>query len=104
MVEHRPDVQRFVLATPEGEARLAYRLSDNVMDLTSTFVPPAARGRGAAAQIVEAALKYARAHNLQIVPSCWYAEEFIASHPEYGDLLDPVRGRSPDRGGASCEI
>ncbi len=104
MVEHRPDVQRFVLVTPEGEARLTYHLSGNVMDLASTFVPPAARGRGAAAQVVEAALKHARAHNQQVVPTCWYAEEFITNHPEYRDLLEPVRGLSPDRTGASCEI
>ena len=104
MVEHRPNLQRFVLVTPEGEARLAYRMSANVMDLASTFVPPAARGRGAAAQLVEAALKHARAHDFQIVPTCWYAEEFMASHKEYSDLLEPVRGRSPDRSGASCEI
>jgi uncharacterized protein len=104
MVEHRPEQQRFVLVTPEGEARLTYRLTGTVMDLASTFVPPAARGRGAAAQVVEAALKHARAHGLQIVPTCWYAEEFINSHPEYIDLLEPARGHSPDRTGASCEI
>ncbi|MBC8086010.1 MAG: N-acetyltransferase [Phycisphaerae bacterium] len=104
MVEHRPEQQRFVLVTPEGEARLSYRLTGKVMDLASTFVPPAARGRGAAAQVVEAALKHARANNLQIVPTCWYAEEFIGNHPEYSDLLEAERGHAPDRSDTSCEI
>lgn len=104
MVEHRPEQQRFVIGMPEGEARLAYRMSGNVMEIASTFVPSAARGRGAAAELVGAALKHARAQNYQVIPTCWYAEEFITNHPEYSDLLEPVRGRNPDRSGASCEI
>jgi uncharacterized protein len=104
MVEHRTEQQRFVLTMPEGEARLAYRMSANVMDLASTFVPAAARGRGAGAQLVEAALVFAREKNFQVVPTCWYAEEFISKHPEYRDLLEPVRGRSPVRSDTSCEI
>lgn len=104
MVEHRPEQQRFVVVLPEGEARLAYRMAGDVMDIASTFVPSAARGRGAAGELVAAALKHAKANNLQVVPTCWYADEYIAKHPEFSDLLEPVRGRNPDRSGASCEI
>src|SRR5262245_47809329 len=101
MVEHRPEQQRFVLTLEGGEARLAYRLSGNVMDLSSTFVPNVARGKGTGGQLVEAALKYAREQNFQVIPTCWYAEEFIAKHPEYQDLLEPVKGRAPDRTGST---
>lgn len=104
MVEHRPEEQRFVLVMPEGDARLAYRMSGDVMDISSTFVPGAARGRGAAGQLVLAALQHAREKNYQVIPTCWYAEEFITKHPEFSDLLEPVRGRSPDRSGSTCEI
>lgn len=89
---------------PEGEARLAYRMtSDSVMDMTSTFVPTAARGRGTAATLTETALNYARDHQLQVVPTCWYVGDFIDAHPEYEALLEPVKGRAPERSG-SCDI
>ena len=105
MVEHRPTEQRFVLAMPGGEARLAYRMhGEKVMDLASTFVPSTARGQGTGAKLVEAALKFARERNYQVIPTCWYAEEFITKHPEYSDLLEPVHGRAPDRSSSSCEI
>lgn len=102
MVEHRPSANRFVLAVPDGEAKLAYRMvSPTVMDLASTFVPSTARGRGAGAQLVEAALKHARANGLHVLASCWYAVQFMDKHPEYNDLLEPQPGSAS---GASCEI
>jgi predicted GNAT family acetyltransferase len=105
MVEHQTDQQRFIVATVEGEARLSYRmLSPDVMDMMSTFVPPRARGRGTAAELVQTALAFARNHKLQVIPTCWYVGEFIDAHPEFSDLLEPVRGRAPDRSGASCDI
>lgn len=105
MVEHRPDQNRFVLALPGGEAKLAYRMSGpNVMDMLSTFVPSSARGGGNGAKLAEAALNYARDHNFQVIPSCWYIGEYIDAHPEYNVLLEPVKGRNVDRTGASCEL
>lgn len=105
MVEHRPEQNRFVLVMPEGDAKLAYRMSSpDVMDMVSTFVPSSARGRGTGAQLAEAALNYARDHNLQVIPSCWYVGEYIDAHPEYSALLEPARGRNVDRTGAKCDL
>lgn len=105
MVEHRPEQNRFVIVMPEGDAKLAYRMtSPNVMDMVSTFVPSSARGRGTGALLAEAALNYARDHNFQVIPSCWYVGEFIEAHPEYGALLEPVSGRAVDRTNARCDI
>lgn len=104
IVEHRAAQNRFVLPMPEGEAKLAYRmLSPTIMDLTSTFVPSAARGRGTGAQLAEAALVYARAQGLQVIPTCWYVGEYIEKHPEFAVLLEPALGK-PDRTGASCDL
>ncbi len=104
VVEHRPAQNRFVLGMPEGEAKLAYQMrSPAVMDLVSTFVPSAARGRGAGAKLAEAALVYARDHGLQVVPTCWYVGKFIAKHPEFEKLVEPALGK-PDPTGASCDI
>lgn len=105
MVEHRPEQNRFVIVMPEGDAKLAYRMtSPTVMEMVSTFVPSSARGRGTGALLAEAALNYARDHNLQVIPSCWYVGEFIEAHPEYGALLEPTQARAPNRNSGSCEI
>ena len=105
MVEHRPAQNRFVLTMPEGEAKLSYHMrSLTVIDMVSTFVPSAARGRGTGAQLAEAALIYARENALQVIPSCWYVGEYIDKHPEFGKLLQPNAGRKPDRSAVSCDI
>ncbi|MGV3710536.1 MAG: GNAT family N-acetyltransferase [Gemmatimonas sp.] len=103
-VEHRADQNRFVIELAGGAALLAYRMtSPGVMNMTSTFVPPAGRGKGTGAKLVEAALNYARDNNLQVIPSCWYVADYIDAHPEYAPLLKSgTEGR--DMTGASCEI
>lgn len=87
-VAHAPGSHRFVAELPEGEARLVYQMkSREVMDVLSTQVPAAARGRGIGGALVEAALQYARAHNLRVIPTCWYVGTWVGQHPEYRDLL-----------------
>jgi predicted GNAT family acetyltransferase len=36
---------------------------------------------------VQAALEYARAERLKVVPLCWYVSGHINEHPEFRDLL-----------------
>jgi uncharacterized protein len=58
-VVHQPDRQRFVHELPEGTAELAYMPDDTgTLNLYHTFVPPAARGNGVAATLVEAAIEH----------------------------------------------
>ena len=87
-IEHNPAAHRFVARLPEGEAVLAYQLkSKDVMDVLSTHVPAAARGRGVGGALVEAAMTHARGHNLRVIPSCWYVETWVGQHPEFQGLL-----------------
>jgi hypothetical protein len=58
-----------------------------LVEFYSTFVPPADRGRGLAARLVQAAVEYARAEGLRIIPSCWYVAQWMRAHPEHADLL-----------------
>lgn len=86
-VRHIPDSGRFV-ATVEGQDCVAlYRVYGRVMMLTHTGVPRALRGRGIAAQLVQAALDHARARGLKVRPDCSYAEVYMQRHPETLDLL-----------------
>ena len=87
-VEHDRLALRFRLELPAGTAELAYvPMSETVLDLFSTWVPPEERGRGVAARLVSAALKHARERGYRIVPSCWYVRRWIEAHPEQRDLL-----------------
>jgi predicted GNAT family acetyltransferase len=62
-------------------------VGDKVLDLYSTWVPPAERGRQVAARLVAAALAHAREHGYRVVPSCWYVRRWFDAHPDHADLL-----------------
>jgi predicted GNAT family acetyltransferase len=87
-VEHERASARFVARIPEGVAQLRYRMaSPSVMDIESTYVPAAARGRGVAAALVAQALEYARTRGFEVIPSCWYVQTWVDRHPEFEPLL-----------------
>jgi predicted GNAT family acetyltransferase len=86
-VEHRVSERRFVAVTTAGEASLEYDLREGTMDLQSTFVPPEARGRGIAAELVAAAVGHARSNGLKIIPTCWYVGRWLGAHPGDRDLV-----------------
>jgi uncharacterized protein len=87
-VAHEPNAHRFVARLPEGDGVLVYQMkSTSIMDVLSTHVPQAARGKGVGGALVEAALTHARAHTLRVIPTCWYVETWVGQHPQYRELL-----------------
>jgi uncharacterized protein len=87
-IKHDRAGHRFIGETPSGAAVLAYAPSGaGVLELYSTYVPPAERGRGIGAQLVKAAVAFAREEGLRIIPTCWYVAEWIGIHPEHRDLV-----------------
>jgi uncharacterized protein len=87
-VEHDLVSCRFIVAATGGTATLAYApAGSGLVELYSTYVPPADRGRGIAARLVQAAVEYARAEGLRIIPSCWYVAQWLRAHPEHADLV-----------------
>lgn len=64
-----------------------YDESKNVIDLYSTYTPPQLRGKGLAAEVVKAALEYAKEKKIKVIPSCWYVRKFIDQNPEYQSLV-----------------
>jgi uncharacterized protein len=86
-VRHNPQASRFE-ALAEGElCRADYRMSGNVMHIVHSEVPRALEGRGLAGQVVRAALEYARANGLKVVPVCGYVRAYMRRHKETHDLL-----------------
>ena len=73
------------------DGRLAvshYRRRGDKIFLTHTEVPPEIEGRGVANSLARAALEFARAEGLRVVPRCAFVAAFLKRHPEYQDLVD----------------
>ncbi|MEO8365570.1 MAG: GNAT family N-acetyltransferase [Pseudoxanthomonas sp.] len=87
-ISHDPASGRFRTQLDQHEAELVYRLQDGRIVIDHTGVPEAIGGRGVAGALVKAALEYARAEGLRVVPACSYSASYIQRHPEYADLVD----------------
>jgi predicted GNAT family acetyltransferase len=74
----------------DGEGYTAisnYRLAPGVITFTHTEVPKELEGRGIGSALVRGALEAARAEGLKVSPRCSFVAHYIASHPEFQDLL-----------------
>lgn len=90
-VVHQPEQGRFEALVNGQQCVADYHVSQGVMHLTHTGVPKALEGRGIAAQLVEAALTWARAQGLRVNPVCSYVAVYIRRHREWEDLLSSTR-------------
>ena len=88
-VVHNERDSRFEAYLPEGLCRADYRRVGNTLHMVHTEVPQQARGRGAAGRVVEAALDYAQANGLKVMPMCPYVRTYLERHPERQGLLAP---------------
>lgn len=80
---HEPERGRFVLSLPDGEAELLYqRVTEDVLDLQHTEVPPSGRGRGIGDALVRAALDYARERGMRVMATCPYVQAWLRKHPD----------------------
>jgi len=68
-------------------AFIEYYTKDSKLFLTHTEVPEALRGQGAAANLVDSTLKYARENGLTVVPLCSYVAYYVNNHPEWASVL-----------------
>jgi hypothetical protein len=88
-VRHDDAAHRF-LATVDGKlARCDYRIVGRTMQVHHTEVPVELEGRGIAAQLVAAALAWARSQGLAVAPYCSYVRGYMRRHPGTQDLLAP---------------
>ena len=75
---HQPERHRFVIVEDGAEALLEYRmLAPDVIDFVHTWTPASLRGRGLAAQLVEAGVGYARERGWRVIGSCSYVAAWL---------------------------
>ena len=65
---HNLAQHRFEAVLPEGLSRADYRRVGDTMHLVHSEVPWALEGRGIAGELVQAALDYAAANGLKVIP------------------------------------
>lgn len=82
IIKHNPEQSRFE-TTVDGQLCVAdYRLVDKVMVMTHTYVPSPLEGRGIAAEMVGAAMDYARKNDFKVDPRCSYVAVYMRRHPD----------------------
>ena len=89
-VTDNPDKARFEIAV-NGELAgfVLYHLRGNQIAFTHTETDDRFRGHGLAGQLVREALDAARERHLTVLPYCPFVRSWIASHPDYQDLVSP---------------
>ena len=99
-VDHDTEAQRFSTVVDGQRAVLDYQVSNRIMTITHTGVPPAIAGRGIAAELMHAAVEAAGAAGWTVNPVCSYAAAYMRRHPDGSerqheeDLLDEALDES----------
>lgn len=88
-VVHDSAARRFEIVMGDAVAFADYSLGEGTITLPHTVAPEAFKGLGAGRALAEAALAYARQHELQVLPTCSFMAAYIAKRPEWRDIVHP---------------
>jgi predicted GNAT family acetyltransferase len=91
-VTHSPDRHRFEVigegAAGVATAVLTYSRGDDHVRLEHTVVPDELEGQGVGSALARAALDWARAEGLAVVPQCSFVRSYLERHPEAAEGLE----------------
>jgi uncharacterized protein len=68
-------------------AEMTYTVAGSRVIIDHTTVDDALRGTGAGKKLVEAAVQWARAGNIKLLPLCPFAKSVFDKTPDYADVL-----------------
>ncbi|HJS47015.1 MAG TPA: GNAT family N-acetyltransferase [Gemmatimonadales bacterium] len=87
-ITHDAPRHRFTVQLEGGAGELQYdELAGGVIDFHHTWVDPAIRKQGTAAELVRAGVAWARSQDRKVEPTCPYVRSWFERHPEERDLL-----------------
>lgn len=81
-VRHNEEDRQFELPVEGGLAFVTYSREPERITFHHTEVPPQAEGKGVAARVVAAAIDYACANKLRVVPACAYVARYVQRHSD----------------------
>jgi uncharacterized protein len=88
-IEHGSKGAFIIEVNNERLAEMIYsKASDTSIIIDHTDVSDALRGKGAGKQLVQAAVEYARANQLKILPLCPFAKSVFDKTPDFSDVLN----------------
>lgn len=91
-IAENPDRSRFELRLDGELVGVAdYIRAESVDSFVRTETLASFRGRGLASQLTEFTLATSRAEGREILPYCSFVSEYIATHPQYLDLVPADR-------------
>jgi len=67
-------------------AEMTYTVAGSRVIIDHTHVDDVLRGKGVSAQLVRAAVEWARAENVKLLPLCPFAKSVFDKTPEYADV------------------
>ena len=79
--------QRFEARIGEEYVFIDYRRHRDRLTLLHTDVPSALEGHGIGSAMVKAALEYAKAEHLEVLPICPFVNGYLRKNPEYLPLV-----------------
>ena len=88
VVVNNEAAKRFEIALPGALALADYKRFPKKIVFTHTEVPEAFEGQGIGDKLVHAALEYAKAEHLTILPFCPFFRTYLRRHPAYQSLID----------------
>jgi predicted GNAT family acetyltransferase len=81
-IERNDEDERFELWIADELAELDFHLAGKRLSLIHTEVPESKEGQGIGGRLVQAALDYAAAEGLTVIPYCPFAREWLERHPD----------------------
>ena len=82
-ITHNQQHGRFEAPVEGHTAYASYRLQNNTLIFTHTFVPQALGGRGIGSALVKHVLNYAAQQGYRVDPQCSFVKIYIERHPAY---------------------
>src|SRR5215475_8235359 len=87
VVNRNEAAHRFEAPLREKIAKIEYAQSDGMLNLLHTEVPKEFQGQGIGSALAKAALEYAQAEKLEVIPTCPFVSSYIKHHPECLDVI-----------------
>lgn len=86
-IKFEPELSRFNMSTPAGDAYVTFRWDADVMVLFHAEVPPSLRGTGAGGRLANGVFAEIEAMGVKARPTCSFLVRVAATNPRWRTLF-----------------